>query len=324
MTDQTHASDAIRISDMAYARFTAPDLSAMAAFGRDFGFRDIRQTPEGLLAFASLRRFPAHITAEGPAGFAGFGAFMSREGLSAVASRHGVRPDRLEAPFHADRVRLRDPDGVTIDLLCPDSLPVQQNAPRPGWNEGGAFGRSNVRLCLSPGPSHVRRLGHIVLAVSNIGASRLWYEHNLGLRASDYILAPDGVTEAGVFMRCSLGPQPVDHHSVFLVARRTPGFLHAAYEVEDVNDLMTGHDHLRRTGARPHWGVGRHILGNHIFDYWLDPFGHELEHWTDGDILDETHPPGRHTLETLLGVQWGARHPAYDRPQVAERAPYQG
>ena len=26
----------------------------------------------------------------------------------------------------------------------------------------------------------------------------------------------------------------------------------------------------------PHaWGVGRHILGSQIFDYWRDPFGHK-------------------------------------------------
>jgi catechol 2,3-dioxygenase-like lactoylglutathione lyase family enzyme len=311
MTDQTFPADPVRISDMAYARFAAPDLARMAAFGRDFGFRDIRHTPDGLLSFASLRSFPAHITAEGPAGFAGFGAFMSLDGLRQLASRHGAGLERLGEPYHAHRVRLRDPDGCIVDLLCPDSLQVRPPAPRPGWNEGGAPGRENVRLTLSRGPSRVRRLGHIVLAVSDIAASRRWYESNLGLRPSDLIMGSDGVTEAGVFMRCSMGARPVDHHSVFLLARASPGFLHAAYEVEDVNDLMTGHDHLKRSGARLHWGVGRHILGNHIFDYWLDPFGHELEHWTDGDVLDETHPPGRHTLETLLGVQWGARHPLH-------------
>jgi len=315
MSDQTPSADPVRISDMAYARFNAPDLARMAAFGHDFGFRDIRHTPEGLLAFASMRTFPAHITTEGPAGFAGFGAFMSFDGLSHLASRHGIPLDRLEEPCHAHRITLRDPDGFPVDLLCPDSLHVRPPVPRPGWNEGGALGRESVRLTLSPGPSRIRRLGHIVLAVSDMTASRQWYESNLGLRASDYILAPDGVTEAGVFMRCSMGSHPVDHHSLFLLARPAPGFLHAAYEVEDLNDLMTGHDHLQRSGARAHWGVGRHILGNHIFDYWLDPFGHELEHWTDGDVLDETHPPGRHTLQTLLGVQWGARLPA-DRRQV--------
>ena len=28
------------------------------------------------------------------------------------------------------------------------------------------------------------------------------------------------------------------------------------------------------------------MLGSQIFDYWRDPWGHTVEHWTDGDLLD--------------------------------------
>ena len=49
---------------------------------------------------------------------------------------------------------------------------------------------------------------------------------------------------------------------------------------------MCGHDWLKEKGRRHEWGVGRHILGSQIFDYWRDPWGHTLEHWTDGDLLD--------------------------------------
>lgn len=308
MTAQATKSGSRRASDLAYARFRAPDLAAMAAFGRDFGFQEIQQTSSGLAAFGSLRNFPVHFTEEGAAGFIGFGAFMSLEGLTSLAKDHGAVVESIGFPLNAYRVRLIDPDGFIVDVLAPNDLAVRAPGARPGWNEGGSNSRENVRLETPSRPSRVFRLGHVVLSVSDLEISRRWYEENLGLRVSDYIVGPDGAKLAGAFMRCSMGSRPVDHHSVFIAARGEARFLHAAYEVEDFNDLMVGHDHLKRAGAAHHWGIGRHILGNHIFDYWLDPFGHELEHWTDGDVLDESHPPSRHTVETLLGVQWGSQH----------------
>jgi hypothetical protein len=38
--------------------------------------------------------------------------------------------------------------------------------------------------------------------------------------------------------------------------------MHAAFEVCGVDDLMAGHDHLKKAGYHAHWGVGRHILGS--------------------------------------------------------------
>ena len=49
---------------------------------------------------------------------------------------------------------------------------------------------------------------------------------------------------------------------------------------------MAGHEHLRERGYAHHWGVGRHVLGSQIYDYWRDPFGNVVEHWTDGDLFN--------------------------------------
>ena len=87
------------------------------------------------------------------------------------------------------------------------------------------------------------------------------------------------------------------------------GFLHAAFEVANLDDLMAGHAHLKARKRVAAWGVGRHILGSQIFDYWNDPWGHELEHWTDGDLFTAADPPGMATAADLLAVQWGMGHP---------------
>ena len=46
-------------------------------------------------------------------------------------------------------------------------------------------------------------------------------------------------------------------------------------------------------------------MGSQIFDYWKDPFGNELEHWTDGDLFNNGTPPHTATIGELMTSQWG-------------------
>ena len=78
-----------------------------------------------------------------------------------------------------------------------------------------------------------------------------------------------------------------------------------------MDDLMRSHTHLKAARRTPAWGVGRHILGSQIFDYWKDPWGHELEHWTDGDLFNAADGSNRADFQTLMGVQWGPLHPMF-------------
>ena len=114
----------------------------------------------------------------------------------------------------------------------------------------------------------------------------------------------------GAFMRCDRGDALTDHHTLFLLQGPDgPGFMHAAFEVANIDDLMRGHAHLKAAQRKATWGVGRHILGSQVFDYWEDPWGHELEHWTDGDLFTAADGSNTATLQDLLAVQWGAEHP---------------
>ena len=111
-------------------------------------------------------------------------------------------------------------------------------------------------------------------------------------------------------MRCDRGDEPCDHHTLFLMERPIPpGFMHAAYEVRDLDDLMAGHDHLIARQYDHQWGIGRHHLGSQVFDYWRDPYGNEIEHWTDGDQLVTRDGGGIASIDQLLGVQWGMAMP---------------
>ncbi len=205
---------------------------------------------------------------------------------------------------------LKDPDGHQVEVVAGQTpvepLPLPERAP---WNT--ALGKDRLRKTkrVTAGPAHVLRLGHVVLNVSNFPASEAWYKERFGFITSDEIaVSPE--FRLGAFMRCDRGDIPVDHHTLFLAqAPSGPGFNHAAFEVADLDDLMLGHQRLKDAGRHAEWGVGRHILGSQVFDYWRDPWGHTLEHWTDGDLFTAADAPGAATLQDLLGVQWGPSAP---------------
>ena len=108
------------------------------------------------------------------------------------------------------------------------------------------------------------------------------------------------------FMRCDRGATPTDHHTVAIGFGPVVGHLHSAFECHDLDDLMAGHVHLKDSRRRHSWGIGRHMLGSQIFDYWRDPAGDMFEHYADGDRFDS-----RKTAEYCLvrprdsHHQWG-------------------
>ena len=69
-------------------------------------------------------------------------------------------------------------------------------------------------------------------------------------------------------------------------------YVHSAYQVCDLDALAAGGEYLRERGYFRSWGIGRHIQGSQIFDYWRDPDGFMVEHFADGDMFDSTLEPG--------------------------------
>src|SRR5205823_7689165 len=107
------------------------------------------------------------------------------------------------------------------------------------------------------------------------------------LLASDdlYVGSPDNLI--GAFSRVDRGAEYVDHHVLFCLTHETAGLNHLSFEVQDIDDVFMGHQHLKRLGKYEHmWGIGRHLLGSQINDYWSDPWGRVHEHWSDTDRLN--------------------------------------
>ncbi len=300
----------ISIEDIAHVRFAAPDVQAMRAFLIDFGLEPF-EAHGSLYARGGDGRPFVHVTEPGNPAFLALGLrAASVDDLGILASATGVAVEDFDAPGGGKILRFTDPDGFKIEVIAGQDASDHAPFPTPAaFNTAATKERLRALVRFEPGPAHVFRIGHCVLNVSDFRTSEKWYKDHFGFLTSDEIEAAKNVS-IGAFMRCNRGDRPSDHHTVFLAQfPQKPQFLHAAFEVLGLDDLMLGHDHLKAKGRTQAWGVGRHIMGSQIFDYWRDPWGHELEHWTDGDLLTADIPPQKMTFQKLLAVQWGAVNP---------------
>ncbi len=301
----------IKIRDIAYVAFTAPDLSEMAAFLTEFGLKPQPVQGEVLYARGSGSAPFVHVTKRGEPGFAALGLQAdSVEDLERLAAAEGVTVQENSAPGGGKIVRLTDPDGRAVEVVA-GQTPAEPESldPETARNSALAKPRQRATVRIAEGPANVVRLGHAVLEVKDFRVSEAWYKARFGFITSDEIEMAPGMA-LGAFLRCDRGDTPTDHHTLFLLqSPMAPRFNHAAFEVAGFDDLMRGHTHLKRAKRQAAWGVGRHILGSQIFDYWKDPWGHEVEHWTDGDLFTAADGSNTATMQDLLSVQWGPLHP---------------
>jgi hypothetical protein len=107
------------------------------------------------------------------------------------------------------------------------------------------------------------------------------------------------------FIRCDRGSTPTDHHTIAMTLGPTNRYVHSAYQVADIDALAAGGELLNDLGYHRSWGIGRHIQGSQIFDYWRDPNGFLVEHFTDGDMFDCTLEPGWAQMSASNLAQWG-------------------
>ena len=120
----------------------------------------------------------------------------------------------------------------------------------------------------------LRKIGHVVLNVSDLEASARFYTEVLGLQISDRY--PESMVPGGmVFMRCNS-----DHHGVALVGGARPlertSLNHFAFEVGSLDEVFRARAWLRQHGV-PIVFEGRRRAGCQIAVEFQDPDGNNLE-----------------------------------------------
>lgn len=297
------------IEDIAFVRYSAPDLDTMEQFLLDFGLRRSIRTAEALYMRALGTAHHVHITELGdePATL-GFGLrARSADDLAKLAAEVGARVEDNPEPGGGQRVRFRDPVGYLVDVIHGQSTvaPIAYRDPIP---PNPSVGRSRLgrSVRLKPGPSNAVRLGHVFIQTTDLKASLEFYTRVLGFKISDTYFAGSPDNTVAAFLHCGLGQTWTDHHTLGVGAAQDGQnrFDHAAFEVVDLDDVAQGNAYLKAKGYRHAWGVGRHIQGSQIFDYWRDPWGHKVEHWTDGDLVNDDTPVSHAQITPQELAQW--------------------
>ena len=372
-----------KASDVAYVRFSVPDLKMYKRWLIDFGFKIIFESKNSIYSRGLGGDGFCHVVHKGPAKFLGFAMQMGQESdLSALHKNIDGCTKPHEIPgiegeiSGGKRVSFIDPVcgflveavyGRKIDKIQPLRERVEYN-----YGDKKKYRRPSNKLqdisgnreadgsnTIHPGPPEILKIGHVVIAAP-VGLHHKMMEFMMktfGIIPTDSAIfetpksaeghsinpqmfemlkkagpSPiypgtfaEGLPTYAAFFRCDLGETPTDHHTFFILSnldkrmapdgeKINPQLSHVSYEVSSLDDVWKGHMQLKTKAEFKNeryeiaWGVGRHVLGSHIYDYWHDPYGHVHEHMSDGDRITRSFGQRIHSLKGLGPNghnQWG-------------------
>jgi catechol 2,3-dioxygenase-like lactoylglutathione lyase family enzyme len=300
----------IKVHDIAWLEFEKPDLARAEAFSSAFGFGTALRTTDELYLRGTDAGAPCVLIKRGPRSRFVGAAYSAQDHSDvlrlAEATRTTIRA--LPESLGGVAVDLVDPSGVTVRVVADthqlEALPAQ--APQQ-FNFGHELARVNTTQRPPREPTRVQRLGHVVMQTTKYRQALDWYLDHLGMIVSDFLYYPGRRNRGPVmsFMRCDRGQTPADHHTLGMALGPSNRYVHSAYQVSDIDAMGAGGRYLAERGYHRSWGIGRHILGSQIFDYWRDPDDFLVEHFSDGDMFDTTLEPGWAPFTTSGLYQWG-------------------
>jgi catechol 2,3-dioxygenase-like lactoylglutathione lyase family enzyme len=180
-----------------------------------------------------------------------------------------------------------------------------------------------LREFLTPAdlPFRIRKIGHVVLRVTDLARSVHFYTRVLGFQVSD--VYPEDMMAGGmVFMRFG-----ADHHGVALVggmegSSQGRELHHFAFEVATLDEVFRARRHLRAHGV-PITFEGRRRAGVQIAVEFRDPDGHWLEiYWgldqigADGAVRPKAQWDWAHTLEEAIDRPAPGQHAVLADPSL--------
>ncbi|KAI1302730.1 glyoxalase [Xylaria venustula] len=306
----TIASRKIQLVRIAHVYYKYPELEKAKQFLLDFGFtevKSVRNNSDGEAEKIYFRGYGAEpwvlcaVKSNNDKPEFGGAAFVveSEEDLYIAADTlpgsSGVH-ELVDAPGGGRCVTFYDPvDGWPMHLVhgqtgvemldislphAPVNYPTEKNRP------AGKFQRFTKR------PAPVHKLGHFGVRTTSFPKAHEFWSARFNFFASDIVHDADKIDRT-VFYRLDRGKEEVDHHVFFFAEGPSYKVHHSSFETHDFDTQVLGHDWLREKGHKNCWGVGRHVMGSQIFDYWFDPSGFIFEHYVDGDLLTADEPTHR-------------------------------
>ncbi|KAI2641228.1 Glyoxalase/Bleomycin resistance protein/Dihydroxybiphenyl dioxygenase [Xylaria nigripes] len=300
----------IRLVRIAHVYYKYTDLEKARQFLLDFGFTEAKRVgEEGSLEKIYFRGYGTEpwilcaVKADKPE-FGGAAFVVESEDDLQIAAETLPGASEIyeltDAPGRGRCVTFHDPvDGYPFHLVhgqesaerieisftkMPVNYPTEKNRP------------ANKFLRFEKRPAPIHKLGHFGVRATNFAKAYEFYSSHFNFIASDLVHDAEKVNRL-VFFRLDKGQEEVDHHVFFFAEGASYKVHHTSYETHDYDTQVLGHDWLREKGHENCWGIGRHVLGSQIFDYWYDPGRFIFEHYVDGDLLTADEP----THYSLLG-----------------------
>jgi catechol 2,3-dioxygenase-like lactoylglutathione lyase family enzyme len=306
------ADPVVKVAGLAWLEFEKVDLDRSERFATDFGLTVHARTEGALYLRASREGAPCVVIRRGRSSRFLGPVFQAADAadLDRLARATGGRIETRRQLGSGRVVRLSDPSGFPVQVVHGvETLPALPRQTPLTWNVGGATPRVNATQRPAKEPATVERLGHVVLGTRVFGRALDWYQEHLGLIVSDFLYLAEQRERGPVmaFIRCDRGSEPTDHHTLAMLLAPETGYVHSAYEVADLDALAAGGEYLKERGYRRSWGIGRHIQGSQVFDYWRDPDRVMVEHYADGDVFDASLETGWAPLSASGLRQWGPK-----------------
>ncbi|KAI1826563.1 trihydroxytoluene oxygenase [Xylaria intraflava] len=301
-------SKQIKLVKISHMRYQHPDLDQIAQFLQDFGLTVAKKTDEELWLRGYGPDPYAYYAVKGPKKFLG-GSYIveSYEDLERAAKLPGSSDIRKidNAPGGGSLVTVYDPEGFPVNLVYGqverETLPEEQ----PGkltYNFENEKPRVREFLRFKPGPAGVHK---------NFEAQANFYLTNFNLVPTDFLYVGEPGKTVALFAHIDRGENYVDHHCFFISTAGSSHVHHCSFEVHDYDTQMLGHQWLAKKGYESVWGVGRHLLGSQIFDYWWDTTRNMVEHYIDGDVVNHNTPIGYTPVGDESMAVWGPEAPSW-------------
>ncbi|KAF1954671.1 trihydroxytoluene oxygenase [Byssothecium circinans] len=317
----------IKITRIAHMRYQHPDLAEITTFLKDFGM-SVAKKAEGKRWFKGygVDQY-VYYAQEGEKKFLGgcfeVESFAELEKAATHPSATGPIEALTEAPGGGSTITLLDPEGFPINLIhgqtpkalgpMPEILTTNYEVQKPRVARFQRF---------KPGPAAVHKLGHYGLCVRDFPAELDFYVRTFNFAPTDFLYVEEASPEnaereksrrkdVAVFLHIDIGPVYTDHHTFFMSTNPTSHVHHCSFEVHDFDAQNLGHEWLVAKKYTSVWGVGRHILGSQLFDYWWDTSGNMVEHYADGDLVNEDTPVGWGEAGDESLAVWGPEVPKW-------------
>lgn len=189
--------------------------------------------------------------------------------------------DLLDPPYDgaASGIWFLDPECNLVNV-SPGGPPLPRAVQLPDFNGPSRIERRAVMGCPERGRSvSPTRLMHCIIFSRDTNRLSDFYINVLGMRLSD--------TVGGDFARFLRTSGDSDHHVLGILKSESRGFHHACFEVESIDMLVLGAQAMVGSGHRHVWGLGRHVVGSNLFQYFRDPWGSMTEYSIDIDFIPE-------------------------------------